>query len=162
MKLDSTRVPVKLYAAVKDQTVRFHILEQKSRTRVKQHMVEADTGKEVTNEEVQKGFEVEPGTFVILDKAELEKLEPEPSREIEIARSCRRKRFHLNSTIGLTISARRRPDGLLCFSRSSKEHGKEGIARWIMRSSLCVGALCAQDDHLRCLRCVTLKKFCRL
>jgi non-homologous end joining protein Ku len=47
LKLDSTRVPVKLYAAVKDQTVRFHILEQKSRTRVKQHMVEADTGKEV-------------------------------------------------------------------------------------------------------------------
>src|SRR6185295_12441983 len=84
LKLDSTRVPVKLYSAVKDQTVRFHILDEKSKTRVKQHMVKAGSGKEVTNEEIQKGFEVEPGTFVILDKAELEKLAPEASREIEI------------------------------------------------------------------------------
>jgi len=38
LKLDSTKVPVKLYSAVKDQTVRFHILDQKSKTRVKQHM----------------------------------------------------------------------------------------------------------------------------
>ena len=84
LKLNSTKVPVKLYAAVKDQTVRFHILDEKSKTRVKQHMVEPDKGKEVSNEEIQKGFEVEPGTFVILDEEELEKLEPESSREIEI------------------------------------------------------------------------------
>ena len=83
LKLDSTKVPVKLYSAVNDQTVRFHILDQKSKTRVKQHMVEPG-GKEVTNEEVRKGFEVETGTFVILEKEELEKLAPEESREIEI------------------------------------------------------------------------------
>jgi Ku protein len=83
LKLDSTKVPVKLYSAVKDQTVRFHILDQKSKTRVKQHMV-APAGKEVTSEEVRKGFEVETGTFVILEKEDLEKLTPEESREIEI------------------------------------------------------------------------------
>src|SRR5436853_5376998 len=84
LKLNSTKVPVKLYSAVKDQTVRFHILDEKSKTRVKQHMVQADKGKEVPNEEIQKGFEVEPGTFVILAEEELEKLEPKASREIEI------------------------------------------------------------------------------
>ena len=84
LKLNSTKVPVKLYAAVKDQTVRFHILDEKSKTRVKQHMVEPDKGKEIPNEEIQKGFEVEPGTFVILDEEELQNLEPEASREIEI------------------------------------------------------------------------------
>jgi DNA end-binding protein Ku len=83
LKLDSTKVPVKLYSAVKDQAVRFHILDQKSKTRVKQHMVEPG-GKEVTTEDVRKGFEVETGTFVILEKEELEKLAPEESREIKI------------------------------------------------------------------------------
>src|SRR6185369_12772420 len=84
LKLSSTKVPVKLYSAVQDQTVRFHILDEKSKTRVKQHMVEPESGKEVSNEEIQKGFEVEPGTFVIVEPEELEKLEPEPSREIEV------------------------------------------------------------------------------
>ena len=43
LKIDSTKVPVKLYSAVQDQTVRFHILDNKSKTRVKQHMVEAES-----------------------------------------------------------------------------------------------------------------------
>src|SRR5258708_13592425 len=84
LKIDSTKVPVKLYSALKDQTVRFHILDEHSRTRVKQHMINSDSGDEVANEEIQKGFEVEPGTFVILDEKELESLEPKASREIEI------------------------------------------------------------------------------
>src|SRR5436853_6537779 len=84
LKLNSTKVPVKLYSAVQDQTVRFHILDEKTKTRVKQHMIDAEAGDEVSNEEIQKGFEVEPGTFVILDEKELESLEPEPSRTIEI------------------------------------------------------------------------------
>ena len=85
LKLNSTRLPVRLYSAVQDQTVRFHILEQKSKTRVKQHMIEPDSKKEVPTKEIQKGFEVEPGRFVILSEEELTKLEPEASREIEIS-----------------------------------------------------------------------------
>src|ERR1041385_2729873 len=68
LKLDSSKVPVKLYSAVQDQTVRFHILDVKSKHRVKQHMVDVESGNEVPTEQIQKGFEVEPGTFVILDR----------------------------------------------------------------------------------------------
>src|SRR5688500_19727565 len=63
LKLASTKLPVKLYSAVKDQTVRFHVLDVKSKTRVKQHMINPETGDEVSKEEIQKGFEVEPGTL---------------------------------------------------------------------------------------------------
>src|SRR5207302_3593857 len=83
LKMGSAKVPVKLYSAAQDQTVRFHILDKISKTRVKQHMVD-ESGQEVPNEEIRKGFEVEPGTFVILDKKDLERLEPEAAREIEI------------------------------------------------------------------------------
>src|SRR2546421_8264999 len=84
LKLNSIKVPVKLYAALKDQSVRFHILEERSKTRVKQHMISPDSGEEVAREEIRKGFEVEPGTFVLLDEKELESIEPKPTREIEI------------------------------------------------------------------------------
>jgi len=47
LKINSTKLPVKLYSAVQDQTVRFHILDAKSKTRVKQHMVDPDSGQAV-------------------------------------------------------------------------------------------------------------------
>jgi DNA end-binding protein Ku len=149
LKLDSTKVPVKLYSAVQDQTVRFHILDEGSKTRVKQHMVDPGSGKEVSNEEIQKGFEVEPGTFVILQQEELESLEPEASREIEITQ------FVPPNEIAPEFYDRPYylgPDGdqtayfALAEALSNKE--KEGVARWVMRKQPYVGALRAEGDHL--------------
>ena len=149
LKLNSTRVPVKLYSAVQDQTVRFHILDERSKTRVKQHMVDPDSGKEVSNEEIRKGFEVEPGTFVILDEEELESLEPEASREIEITR------FVPPNEIAPELYDRPYylgPDGdqtaYFALAEALRNKEKEGVARWVMRKQPYVGALRAEGDHL--------------
>jgi len=149
LKLDSTTVPVKLYAAVQDRTVRFHILDERSKTRVKQHMVDPETGKEISNEEIQKGFEVEPGTFVILDEKELENLKPEASREIEITQ------FVPSDEIAPEYYDRPYylgPDSdqpsYFALTEALLKQAKEGIARWVMRKQSYVGALRAEDDHL--------------
>jgi DNA end-binding protein Ku len=149
LKLNSTKVPVKLYSAVKDQTVRFHILDEKSKTRVKQHMVEPDSGKEVPAEEIQKGFEVEPGTFVILEPEELEKLEPEPSREIEITKFVATKEIppeYYDRPYYLG------PDGdqtaYFALAEALRKKEREGVARWVMRKQPYFGALRAEADHL--------------
>lgn len=149
LKLNSTKVPVKLYSAVKDQTVRFHILDEKSKTRVKQHMVEPDNGKEVPAEEIQKGFEVEPGTFVILEPEELEKLEPEPSREIEITKFVATKEIppeYYDRPYYLG------PDGdqtaYFALAEALRKKEREGVARWVMRKQPYFGALRAEADHL--------------
>src|SRR5678816_669947 len=84
LKLGTSKIPLKLYSGVVDRTVRFHILDDKHLMRVKQHMVNPGSGDEVVNEEIQKGYEIEPGKFVILTEKDLEGLEPEPSREIEV------------------------------------------------------------------------------
>src|SRR5215510_9386541 len=84
IKLNSVKLPVRLYSAVQDRTVRFHILEERTKMRVKQHMVDQQTGEEVPRDEIEKSYEVEPGVFVILSNDELSKLDPEPSRDIEI------------------------------------------------------------------------------
>src|SRR5947209_20566536 len=149
LKLNSTKVSVKLYAAVKDQTVRFHILDAKTKTRVKQHMVNPETGDEVSNEETQKGFEVEPGTFMILDEEELESLEPEASREIEI------EQFVPPDEIAPEYYDRPYylgPDGdqaaYFGLAEALKNKEKEAVVRWVMRKQPYVGALRAEDDHL--------------
>src|SRR3954464_15673024 len=86
LKIGSSSLPVKLYSAVQDKSVHFHILDAKSKSRVKQHMVNPSGGEEVAKEDIRKGYEVERGTFVVLDDDELSKLEPKPSRDIEVTR----------------------------------------------------------------------------
>src|SRR6266508_3555855 len=149
LKLDSTKVPVKLYSAVQNQTVRFHILDERSKTPVKQHMVDPDSNEEVSPEEIQKGFEVEPGTFVVLNEEELESLEPEPSREIEITQ------FVPPAEIAPEFYDRPYylgPDGdqaaYFALAGALRNKEKEGVARWVMRKQPYVGALRVEGDHL--------------
>jgi len=149
LKINSTKVPVKLYSAVQDQTVRFHILDQKSKTRVKQHMVEPDSGKEVPAQEIQKGFEVEPGTFVILDKEELAKLEPEASREIEITQFVPPSQIppeYFDRPYYLGPNGDQAAYFALAEALQKKE--REGVARWVMRKQPYVGAIRSVDDYL--------------
>src|SRR5438128_8971194 len=148
LKMGAAKVPVKLYSAAQDQTVRFHILDKKSKTRVKQHMVD-ESGKEVPNEEIRKGFEVEPGTFVILDEQEMEKLEPEASREIEITQFVAPKEIppeYYDRPYYLG------PDGdqsaYFALAEALQNKEREGVARWVMRKQPYVGALTAEDGHL--------------
>jgi len=149
LKLNSTTLPVKLYSAVKDQTVRFHLLDVKSKTRVKQHMINPETGDEVSKEEIQKGFEVEPGTFVILDEKELESLEPEASRDIELEQFVPPKVIPPEYYDRPYYLA---PDGdaaaYFALAEALRNKNREGVVRWVMRKQIYVGALRAEEDHL--------------
>jgi DNA end-binding protein Ku len=149
LKLGSITIPVSLYSAVTDKTTHFHILEDRTQSRVKQHMVNPETNKEVPNGEIQKGYQIEPGTFVILTDEELEKLQPEPSRDIEITRFVPPE--HVSSQwydrpyyVG--------PDGdennYFALVDALANKNKEGIARWVMRGKEYVGALRSQDSYL--------------
>src|SRR5215475_3573298 len=79
-------IPVKLYAAVSDPRVSFRLLHKADGTPVKQRMVHPITRKQVPPEEVRRGLEVDHGVFVVLTDEELAKSEPEPSRDIVVAR----------------------------------------------------------------------------
>ncbi|HEY0762917.1 MAG TPA: Ku protein [Pyrinomonadaceae bacterium] len=149
LKLGTTKVPVKLYSAVQDRTVRFHVLDDRQKKRVKQHMIEPDSGDEVPTEDIQMGYEIEPGRYVILTKEELEKLEPPPSRDIEIVEFVPQAKisqqwYERPYYLG--------PDGevkdyfALVEALQNKE--SEGIAHWVMRNKYYTGALRAIDDYL--------------
>ena len=61
LKIRKNELPVKLYSAVQDRQIHFHLLHRRDRTRVQQRMVDAETGKAVPLSEAQKAFEAEPG-----------------------------------------------------------------------------------------------------
>ena len=149
LKLGKTIVPVALYSAVVDKTVRFHVLDERSKMRVKQHMVSPQSKKEIANEEIQKGYQIEPGVFVILSKEELEEIKPKQSRDIELSRFVPPQNI---SSLWYDRPYYLGPDGdqsayfALAEALANKE--TEGIAHWVMRGKEYVGALRAQDDYL--------------
>ena len=77
-------VPVKLYSAVERKTVRFHQLSAKTHHRVSQKRVDSQTDKEVSYEDIVKGYEIAPDQYVILEPGDLEALAPQKTKTIEI------------------------------------------------------------------------------
>ncbi|HEV8189606.1 MAG TPA: Ku protein [Pyrinomonadaceae bacterium] len=149
IKLGTTKVPVKLYSAVQDRTVRFHVLDDRQKNRVKQHMIDPDSGDEVPTEEIQKGYEIEPGKYVILTKEDLETLTPPPSRDIEVVEFVPQAKisqqwYERPYYLG--------PDGdekdYFALAEALQNKESEGIAHWVMRNKYYAGALRAIDDYL--------------
>lgn len=77
-------VPVKLYSSVSRKTVRFHQLNGKTGHRVAQKRVDAGTSEEVPYEDIVKGYELTKDRYVVITPDELEALDPEKSRTIDI------------------------------------------------------------------------------
>ena len=77
-------VPVKLYSAVSRKTVRFHQLNQETGVRIQQKRVDPSTGEEVAYENIVKGYELTPDSYVVVTPEELESLDPEKTRSVDI------------------------------------------------------------------------------
>ncbi len=77
-------VPIKLYSAVSKKTVRFHQLNGETGNRIQQKRVDPETGDEVAYENIVKGYELTRDRYVLITPDELETLDPEKSRSIDI------------------------------------------------------------------------------
>src|SRR3954468_1697892 len=77
-------VPIKLYSAVSRKTVRFNQLNEKTGNRIQQKRVDPDSGEEVPYEQIVKGFELTKDRYVIISPDELDALDPERTRTIQI------------------------------------------------------------------------------
>ncbi len=77
-------VPVKLTPATKSRDVSFNQLEAGTGSRVRNRRVSEQTGEEITSDKIVKGYEIEKGRYVIIEKQELDALAPKASHTIEI------------------------------------------------------------------------------
>ncbi|MFD0531913.1 Ku protein [Kitasatospora arboriphila] len=78
-------VPVALYTATDNHTVRFHQLERGTSDRVRNRRVNERTGEEVAFGDIVKGYEVGDGEYVVVEPEELEQISPGRSRTIDVS-----------------------------------------------------------------------------
>ena len=77
-------VPVRLTPATRSRDVSFNQLEAGTGSRVRNRRVSEQTGEEITSDKIVKGYEIEKGRYVVIEKQELEALAPKASHTIEI------------------------------------------------------------------------------
>jgi DNA end-binding protein Ku len=85
LRLSLVTCPVALYPATSDsEKISFNQLNRATGHRIRYLKVDADTGEEVPNEDIVKGYALDKDTFIEVSKEELENVALESTRTIEI------------------------------------------------------------------------------
>ncbi len=77
-------LPVKLFSAVEEHTVRFHLVHAACRARVRQKLVCEEEGVEVDRSDLARAYEEADGSFTILSDDEVRRGSAPPSHSVEV------------------------------------------------------------------------------
>jgi DNA end-binding protein Ku len=143
-------IPVKLYSATVDRAVRFHQIDSRSGSRVRQKRVSEADGTEVSYDDIVKGYELSSGKYVTISDDELAALDPKASRTIDLLEFVDLESIdpiYYDAAYYLAPDpATAKPYALLLSAMA--EAGKVGIATFVMRGKERLCALRADDDKL--------------
>jgi DNA end-binding protein Ku len=85
LKLSLVSCPVLLYpASTSVEKTRFHMINKETGNRLKQQMVDAETGDVVESDQKGRGYELKKGEYVEIEKEELEAVQIESNHTIDI------------------------------------------------------------------------------
>lgn len=143
-------VPVELYAANRSGGVSLRMVGPDGTPLKRQYWCPAHE-REVERDEIVRGYEVEKDRFVVVQDEELEKLEPEKSREIDLTRFVDAaeldpalfQRSYFLAPGGDTTKAYR------LLAETMERTGQAGIATFIMRGREYLVAIFSENGILR-------------
>lgn len=128
-------IPVKLFSAVKEHSVGFHLIHKKDNAPVKYKKVCAKEDVEISSDEIVKGLEISKGRFQIIEKDELEKIKPEKTDYIDIIEVV--DRFQLDIIYydkHYYLGPQKEGDkAYFLFKEVLELSGKIAIARYVMK-----------------------------
>jgi DNA end-binding protein Ku len=149
IKIGRTELPVKMFSAVQDRSIHFRLLHKTDKQPLKQHMVNPETGDVVESSDVKRGFIDDGGIIVLLEDEELDELEPEASRDIEITRFVPRSSIsHGWYDRPYWLSPDESKGSYYALADALTAEERVGIARWVMRKKQYVGALVPENGYL--------------
>ncbi|WP_259266205.1 non-homologous end joining protein Ku, partial [Bradyrhizobium japonicum] len=152
LRLSLVTCPVALYPATSEsEKISFNQLNRTTGHRIKYLKVDADTGDEVPNEDIVKGYEVEKGQFIEVTKEELEEVALESTRTIEIDEFVDRSDIdprYLIRPYYLRPDGKVGHDAFAVIRETIREMDKVAIGRVVLTSREHIIALEARDKGL--------------
>jgi DNA end-binding protein Ku len=143
-------VPVRMYTATESKELKFHFLHKEDLAPIGYDKVRKDTGEHVDPEDIVRGFEIEKGRYVPLEEEDLDRLDIELTKAIDICDFVDldeidpiyfRKAYYL-----LPEEGAEKP--YLLLVRALEETGKVAIAKVVIRNKQHLAAVRPVDGRL--------------
>jgi Ku protein len=136
LKLSLVSCPVVLYpAATAAEKTRFHMINRETGNRLKQQMVDAETGDVVEDGEKARGYELRKGKYVEIEKQELEAVQIESNHTIDIESFVPRQeidRRYLNHPYYIAPDGKAAVDAFAVIRDAMKDEDRVALAKIVL------------------------------
>src|SRR4030081_2930105 len=136
LKLSLVSCPVMLYpASTTVEKTRFHMINKETGNRLKQQMVDAETGDIVESDQKGRGYELSKGEYVEIEKQELEAVQVESNHTIEIESFVPRDEIdkrYLNHPYYIAPDGKAGIDAFAVIRDAMKDKDRVALARIVL------------------------------
>jgi DNA end-binding protein Ku len=140
---------VKLYHAVRRQSVSFNQLDDRTMARIRYKKVSAVDGEEVPEEHIVKGYEVAKDRYVVVDPDELEPFMPAATKTVDLEEFVDLEEIDpVFYDAAYYVAPGTNPKPYVLLARAMEEAGKVAIGRFVMRNKQYVAAIRAEEGRL--------------
>jgi DNA end-binding protein Ku len=128
-------LPIELRTAVRDQRPRFRLLHQRDLSPISMERVCQRDGKPVAWEDLVKGYEIEPGSFIAMTEDDFKMAAVERSRSIDIREFVRADDIDARywDTPYLAAPGKGAETTYALLAAALEKSGRAGIAKYVMR-----------------------------
>jgi DNA end-binding protein Ku len=144
-------VPVGLFSATEDKSIRFNQFQKGTADRVRNKRVNERTGEEVPYDEIVKGYDLGGGQYVILTPDELASVAPGASKTIDVNDFVDLEQIdpiYFDRPYFLAPHGKGGERAYALLLKAMAEMKKVAIARFIMRDKQYLVAIRADDEAL--------------
>ena len=138
LKLSLVSCPVALYpASTSVEKTRFHMINKETGNRLKQQMVDAETGDVVESNQKGRGYELKKGEYIEIETEELEAVEIESNHTIDIdsfVPSDEIDKRYLNHPYYIIPDGKAGIDAFAVIRDAMKDKDRTALARIVLTS----------------------------
>jgi len=136
LKLSLVSCPVALYpASTSAEKTRFHMINTETGNRLKQQMVDSETGDVVESDQKGRGYELRKGEYVEVEKEELEAVQIESNHTIDIdsfVPSDEIDKRYLNNPYYIVPDGKAGVDAFAVIRDAMKDQDRVALARIVL------------------------------
>lgn len=143
-------IPITLFLAIKSADVNFHMLDKKTKSRIKYIKTCEDcNGKSVRQEDIVKGYEYERDKYVIFTNDDFERIKTKKDKNITIEKFvdiCEIDPLYYDRSFYVVPTGAEKAYALLL--KAMEDEGKAGIARTVLGSKEALIALHVKNGQM--------------
>lgn len=131
-------IPIRLYTAVdSSKSIDFDLLTQEEHHPVGYTKTDKVTGKPVDKDQIVKGYEYQPDSYVIIEDEDIEKVKPKSSKMIEIEGFVQKEEAHptlFNKPYFIGPENESAAKAYNLFYRALEDTGKTAVGKVVLRN----------------------------